>query len=185
MFPSAQNFGWFSQDDFPHGRPPWEAVGALLVKNVRPFELMKLRLLNGGHSAIAYIAYLAGHRYAALFLAFCDVNKSDSLMKLFYSFVDDAITDIRISSFLRTYMDEVTSTIRNVSIELERYKEKIVERFGNRLIKDTITRICEDGSSKFFNTVKDALTVQLQFSVFPGRITFLLSSSDICISCVR
>lgn len=126
---------WVIEDDFPYGRPPWEAVGALLVNNVRPFELMKLRLLNGGHSVMAYISYLAGHR-----------------------FVDDAISDIRISSFLRTYMDEVTSTIRNVCIEVERYKEQIVERFGNRLIKDTIIRVCEDGSFKFFNTVKDALT---------------------------
>lgn len=56
-------------------------------------------------------------------------------------------------------MDEVTSTIHNVSVELERYKEKIVERFGNRMIKDLLVRICEDGSSKFYNTVKDPLLV--------------------------
>lgn len=81
------------------------------------------------------------------------------------SYVDDATNDVKISSFLRAYMDEVTSTIRNVSIELERYKEKIVERFGNRMMKDVLTRICEDGSAKFYNTVKDPLIVRIMMSI--------------------
>ncbi|XP_053990244.1 uncharacterized protein LOC128882617 [Hylaeus volcanicus] len=130
---------WVIENTFPQGRPPWENVGVVLVEDVRPFELMKLRLLNGGHSVLAYLSYSMGYR-----------------------FVDDAISDLHICSFLRMYMDEVTSTIPSLVIDLDHYKETIIERFGNRLIKDAISRICEDGSSKFFNTLRDALMQLIQ-----------------------
>eukprot|EP00920_Eleutheroschizon_duboscqi_P005132 GHVT01011861.1.p1 GENE.GHVT01011861.1~~GHVT01011861.1.p1 ORF type:complete len:736 (+),score=131.03 GHVT01011861.1:2865-5072(+) len=130
---------WIIEDSFCNSRPQWESVGAILVSDVQSYELMKLRLLNGGHSAMVYISYLAGYR-----------------------FVDDAVADVRVSSFLRAYMDEMTSTIRNVTVELERYKEKVVERFGNSYIKDSLKRIAEDGSIKFYNTMKDALIELLE-----------------------
>ena len=53
---------WVIEDNFPAGRPAWELEGAELVADVRPYELMKLRLLNGSHSCIAYLGYLAGHK---------------------------------------------------------------------------------------------------------------------------
>ena len=55
---------WVLQDVFPAGRPPWERAGVQLVHDVVPYELMKLRLLNAGHQAMAYAGYLAGYRYA-------------------------------------------------------------------------------------------------------------------------
>uniref|UniRef100_A0A0G4FUV3 Mannitol dehydrogenase C-terminal domain-containing protein n=1 Tax=Chromera velia CCMP2878 TaxID=1169474 RepID=A0A0G4FUV3_9ALVE len=117
-------------------RPNWESSGALVVSDVTSYELMKLRLLNGGHSMMSYVSYLAG-----------------------YEFVDDGVNDVSVSCFLRAYMDEVTPTITGLGlmVELERYKEKVVERFGNRLIKDSVSRITEDGSTKFFNTTRDSL----------------------------
>ena len=54
---------WVIEDRFVAGRPAWEAVGAQLVADVAPFETMKLRLLNGSHSALAYLGFLAGHEY--------------------------------------------------------------------------------------------------------------------------
>lgn len=99
---------------------------------------------------------------AAIGVVFCSYVLSVCSMS-FFSYVDDATNDVKFSAFLRGYMDEVTSTIKNVSIELERYKEKIVERFGNRMMKDLLSRICEDGSAKFYNTVKDCLTVKNLF----------------------
>ena len=128
---------WVIEDVFPYGRPAWEKVGVLLVSDVRPFELVKLRILNGGHSIVGYLSYLMG-----------------------YTFIDDAMTDLRISSFLRSYMDEVTYTLPGFALDLDHYKETVIERFGNRLIKDALLRICEDGSSKFFNTLRNA-TMQL------------------------
>ena len=55
---------WVLQDEFPLGRPPWERCGVQLVSDVVPYELMKLRLLNASHQAMAYAGYLAGYRYA-------------------------------------------------------------------------------------------------------------------------
>eukprot|EP00922_Rhytidocystis_sp_ex-Travisia-forbesii_P054869 GHVS01081277.1.p1 GENE.GHVS01081277.1~~GHVS01081277.1.p1 ORF type:complete len:510 (+),score=49.03 GHVS01081277.1:896-2425(+) len=125
---------WVIEDNFCNIRPGWEHVGVLFTQDIRPYEMMKLRLLNGGHSFLAYASYLAGYR-----------------------FVDDAVNDVLVSSFLRRYMDEITSTIKGVNVELERYKEKLVERFGNKMIKDSLARIAEDGSTKFFNTMRDAI----------------------------
>ena len=51
---------WVVEDAFPLGRPAWEEVGALFVADVHPYEMMKLRLLNAGHSAISYCSYLIG-----------------------------------------------------------------------------------------------------------------------------
>ncbi|HEX6118509.1 MAG TPA: mannitol dehydrogenase family protein, partial [Dongiaceae bacterium] len=56
---------WVIEDEFTAGRPAWEEAGAELVRNVEPYELMKLRLLNGAHSTLAYLGYLAGHETVA------------------------------------------------------------------------------------------------------------------------
>ena len=53
---------WVIEDRFPAGRPAWRIAGAELVADVAPYELMKLRLLNGSHSTLAYLGYLAGLR---------------------------------------------------------------------------------------------------------------------------
>ena len=50
---------WVIEDNFVNGRPAWENVGAEMVEDVRPFEEMKLRMLNGTHSTLAYLGYLA------------------------------------------------------------------------------------------------------------------------------
>jgi mannitol 2-dehydrogenase len=54
---------WVLEDRFPGGRPAWEEVGAEFVENVAQYELMKLRILNGGHAAIAYPGALLGHHF--------------------------------------------------------------------------------------------------------------------------
>ena len=54
---------WVIEDNFVNGRPEWDVAGATFVADVRPFEDMKLRLLNGSHSFLAYLGYLAGYRY--------------------------------------------------------------------------------------------------------------------------
>ena len=56
---------WVIEDRFSSGRPPFETVGAQLVSDVRPFELMKLRMLNGSHSTLAYLGYLAGYEFVS------------------------------------------------------------------------------------------------------------------------
>jgi mannitol 2-dehydrogenase len=118
---------WVIEDRFPNGRPPWEKVGIQLTSDVRPYEMMKIRLLNAGHFALGYLGYLAGHAY-----------------------VHDTIRDPDFRTFIRRMMDdEVTPLlIPPRGIDLTAYKDKLLERFGNEDIQDSLTRICQDGSPK-------------------------------------
>ncbi|KAL8431938.1 hypothetical protein Efla_002775 [Eimeria flavescens] len=125
---------WVIGDNFCNDRPFFEAVGCLVVREVQSYEEMKLKLLNAGHSCVAYLATMLGYR-----------------------FVDEAIHDVRISGFLRSYMDEVTPCLEDLKVDVERYKEKIVERFGNAFVKDELQRVAQDGSSKFYSTTRSAV----------------------------
>ncbi len=112
---------WVVEDRFPAGRPRWEDAGVQLVDEVTPYEAMKLRLLNGGHQALAYFANLAG-----------------------YHFVHDACRDPLWSRFLRDYMDrEVGPSLHPVpGLDVEEYKRTLVERFSSSAVSDTVARLC-------------------------------------------
>ncbi|MBR7827324.1 mannitol dehydrogenase family protein [Actinospica sp. MGRD01-02] len=118
---------WVLEDDFSLGRPPLELVGVQLVDDVAPYELMKLRLLNASHQAIAYFGHLLGHRYA-----------------------HEAATDPRLKEFTRVYMDaEATPTLLPVpGVDLEAYKAELLERFANPGIRDTVARLCAESSDR-------------------------------------
>jgi mannitol 2-dehydrogenase len=118
---------WVLEDDFSDGRPPLEAAGVLLVGDVMPYELMKLRLLNAGHQSLCYFAYLAGYRL-----------------------VHDAASDPLFAEFLLEYMDsEATPTLKPVpGIDLPDYKRTLIERFANPGVKDTIARLCFGSSDR-------------------------------------
>ena len=117
---------WVLEDDFGLGRPPWEDVGVQLVADVEPYELMKLRLLNGSHQAMAYLGHLAGYEY-----------------------VHEVCADPRFVSFLKGFMDEVTPTLRPVpGIDLDSYKRSLLERFANPAIRDTLARLCAETTAR-------------------------------------
>jgi mannitol 2-dehydrogenase len=118
---------WVIEDDFSDGRPPLEDVDVLMVDDVTPYELMKLRLLNASHQALCYFAYLAGYRL-----------------------VHDAASDPTFAEFLRRYMDEeATPTLKPVpGIDLPDYKRTLIERFANPGIRDTIARLCFGSSDR-------------------------------------
>jgi mannitol 2-dehydrogenase len=118
---------WVLEDDFPAGRPSYEDVGVLLVEDVTPYELMKLRLLNAGHQALCYFAYLSGYRL-----------------------VHDAAGDPLFAEFLREYMDsEATPTLLPVpGIDLPDYKQTAIDRFANPAVRDTIVRLCFGSSDR-------------------------------------
>ena len=102
---------------------------------MEPYELMKLRLLNSSHSALSYTAMLCQHR-----------------------FVDDALADPDIFAFLRAYMSEVVKTLSEVQgVNLADYQRTLLERFSNTYIKDKLSRLAQDGSQKFMNTLQDAI----------------------------
>lgn len=118
---------WVLEDNFVSGRPPFEKSITQLVKDVEPYELMKLRLINAGHQAIAYFGLL-----------------------LDYVYVHDVTQNKQIVDFLQSYMDnEATSTLKPVAgIDLTAFKAKIVERFQNPYVQDTLARLAVDGSDR-------------------------------------
>jgi mannitol 2-dehydrogenase len=118
---------WVVEDQFSDGRPSWETVGAQFVPDVVPYEKMKLRLLNAGHSVLGILGSIHGHRT-----------------------IDGCVSDPLFASYLRQFMDlEVTPVLDQVDgIDLETYKDTLLERFGNPNIKDALSRICLESSSK-------------------------------------
>jgi mannitol 2-dehydrogenase len=118
---------WVLEDDFVAGRPAFEQVGVQLVPDVRPYELMKLRLLNASHQALGYLGLLAG-----------------------YDYVHEVARDPLFATFVRAYMDdEATVTLPALpDVDLEDYKSTLVQRFANPEIRDTLPRICADTSDR-------------------------------------
>jgi mannitol 2-dehydrogenase len=118
---------WVLEDAFSLGRPPYEDAGVQVVGDVEPYELMKLRLLNAGHQALGYPAYLAGHRL-----------------------VHEAAQDPLMRAFVRGYMDdEATPTLAPVpGVDLDEYKQTLIERFSNPEVRDTLARLCAESSDR-------------------------------------
>jgi mannitol 2-dehydrogenase len=118
---------WVVEDKFPAGRPALETVGVTFTSDVSPYELMKIRILNGGHAAIAYPAGLL------------DIH-----------FVHEAMADGQIRAFLekltKSEVQPVVPPPPNTS--LDDYRELIARRFANPKIGDTIQRLCFDGSNR-------------------------------------
>jgi mannitol 2-dehydrogenase len=131
---------WALEDTFVGARPRFEDVGVLMTTDVIPYEHMKLRLLNGSHSALAYYGALAGIAY-----------------------VHDAVADPRIERFIRQLMaDEAAPTLESpAGIDLRAYQNELVHRFSNPAIGDTIARLCLDGSAKFPTFILQTLEHQL------------------------
>jgi mannitol 2-dehydrogenase len=118
---------WVLEDDFSAGRPPYEEVGVQVVDDVEPYELMKLRLLNASHQAIAYFGHLCGYRL-----------------------VHEAAQDPLFQDLLARYMDEeATPTLAPVpGVDLAEYKQTLIERFCNPEVRDTIPRLCAESSDR-------------------------------------
>lgn len=118
---------WVIEDSFCNSRPNWNLVGAQFVSDVTPYETMKIRLLNAGHSVLGLLGSLHG-----------------------YSTIDETVSDPLFANFLRAYMDnEVTPNLELLEgIDIENYKDTLIERFSNPNIKDGLARICSESSAK-------------------------------------
>lgn len=118
---------WVIEDDFADGRPPLEKAGVLVVDDVRPYELMKLRMLNAGHQCLCYFAHLCGFEY-----------------------VHDAAQDPVFAKYLLSYLeDEAIPTLPPVpGIDLHQFAHTLIERFANPAVRDTVARICAYSSDR-------------------------------------
>ena len=134
---------WAIEDVFANGRPDWHEVGAQMVSEVAPFEFMKLRMLNGAHSSLAYLGYLAGHETIA-----------------------DTMTDAHFAAFARQVMQDAAPTLAMPKgTDLAAYGVSLLHRFSNPALRHRTWQIAMDGSQKLpqrlLATMQDRLRMGL------------------------
>jgi mannitol 2-dehydrogenase len=145
---------WVLEDKFKTRVPCYGEAGVQIVKDAGPYELMKMRLLNGSHSAMAYISWLLGLRM-----------------------VDESINHPLVSAFIRRkYMEEITPTLKPVpGIDLDLYKDTLISRFSNRNIADTIARLAAEGASKIPNFILKPLSEAIKRQLPCEALVFALA----------
>jgi fructuronate reductase len=145
---------WVIEDNFPQGRPAWEQFGVTMVSDVRPFEDMKLRLLNGAHSAIAYLGLLRGHVT-----------------------VDRAFADPAIRAFVDALWAEAIPTLpRNAGLDTASYTAELAERFSNTALAHRTAQIANDGSQKLPQRIVASALECLEAGTRPEHLTLVIAA---------
>jgi fructuronate reductase len=131
---------WVVEDNFVAGRPEWELAGVQMVQDVLPWEQMKLRMLNGSHSFLAYLGYLAGYAH---------INECME---------DDAFRD----AARRLMLDEQAPTLRITGVDLTAYADSLVARFANPALQHRTWQIAMDGSQKLPQRMLEGIRVLIE-----------------------
>ncbi|PKB91494.1 fructuronate reductase [Ewingella americana] len=131
---------WVVEDNFVASRPAWEEVGAQLVSDVLPFEQMKLRMLNGSHSFLAYLGYLAGYQY-----------------------INECMEDPNYKRAAHNLMlKEQAPTLSVKGINLQDYADSLIARYSNPSLKHRTWQIAMDGTMKLPQRMLDSVRWHLQ-----------------------
>ena len=117
---------WVIEDHFPGGRPAWEEAGAIFVSDVTPYERMKLTMLNGSHSMLAYAGFLCGRRH-----------------------VRDVMADDALAGLVRRHLQAAAAVLPPLAgIDIHAYGEALARRFANPAIAHETYQIAMDGTEK-------------------------------------
>lgn len=133
-------FDWAVEDRFVAGRPAWDAGGARFVRDAAPYERLKLRMVNGPHSALAYLGAMAG-----------------------WSTVHEAMEQPAMRRYLDALMrEEIAPTLQGLEgLDLEAVRDRLLKRFANRALQHRTRQIAMDGSQKLpqrlLGTVREQL----------------------------
>ena len=156
---------WVIEDQFPTGRPAFEKAGAEIASDVAAYEKMKLRLLNGTHSTMAYLGQLSG-----------------------LETISDTIATPAFARFIRRMMDEeIGSTIPGFTpAQLDAYKDALIARYNNPALKHRTAQIAMDGSQKIpqrlMNTARDRLAagqpITLIGTALAGFLRFMTGTGE-------
>ena len=131
---------WVVEDNFVAGRPEWEVAGVQMVQDVLPWEQMKLRMLNGSHSFLAYLGYLAG-----------------------YAHINECMEDEAFRQAARRLMlDEQAPTLRITDVDLTAYADSLLDRFANPALQHRTWQIAMDGSQKLPQRMLDGIRIHLE-----------------------
>ncbi|WP_165568273.1 mannitol dehydrogenase family protein [Providencia rettgeri] len=127
---------WVIEDCFANGRPDWQSVGVQFVPDVAPYEMMKLRMLNGSHSFLAYLGHLAG-----------------------YEFISDTMQNPDFSQAVHKLMlhEQAPTLTMPSDTNLRKYAQDLLKRFSNRAIKHKTAQIAIDGSQKLPQRLLDSI----------------------------
>lgn len=145
---------WVIEDRFAAGRPDWEAGGAVMAADVHPFETMKLRLLNGTHSTMAYLGFLAGHETIA-----------------------DTIADPPFRALIGQMMArDITPTLTvPPGIDIAAYQADLLARYANPALKHRTYQIAMDGSQKLPQRLLGVLRDRLAADADISRLCLAVS----------
>ncbi|WP_316014123.1 mannitol dehydrogenase family protein [Roseobacter sp. HKCCA0434] len=137
---------WVIEDRFASGRPDWQDAGAQFVQSVDAHELMKLRMLNGTHSTLAYLGYLAGHETVA-----------------------EAVADPPFAALCRMlWQQEIIPTLpRPEGEDLDAYADSLLTRYANPAIRHRTWQIAMDGSQKLPQRILGTVRGNLARDVVP------------------
>lgn len=130
---------WVIEDNFVAGRPQWQKAGAELVNDVLPYEEMKLRMLNGSHSFLAYLGYLGGYRH-----------------------IDECMQDANYVKAARHLMlQEQAPTLKVKGVDLQAYADSLLDRYRNTGLKHRTWQIAMDGTLKLPQRMLDSIRYHL------------------------
>jgi mannitol 2-dehydrogenase len=146
---------WVIEDNFIAGRPAWETVGVEFTNDVTAYENMKLSLLNASHTLLSYPSFLLGYRK-----------------------VDEAMSDKDVLQYITEFMElDITPNVpAPEGIDLQEYKQTLVERFANKSVSDQLSRLCFDGVSKFPVYIIPNLAKMIKNGQDLNRVAFLIAA---------
>ncbi|PBC10722.1 mannitol dehydrogenase family protein [Mesorhizobium sp. WSM3859] len=145
---------WVVEDRFPAGRPAWERFGVTMVEDVGPFEDMKLRLLNGAHSGIAYLGLLSGH-----------------------ATVDRAFADPAIRLFVdRLWAEAIPTLPQDAGLDPIPYTAELADRFSNTALAHRTAQIANDGSQKLPQRIVASALARLEGGLLPEHLSLVVAA---------
>ncbi len=145
---------WVLRDAFAAGRPAWEEAGAVLTDQVHAYETVKVRLLNGSHSLLAYLGLLTGRALIA-----------------------DAAADQGIAGAVSRLGDEYVPTLDLPDgFDVSAYRSQLDDRFANRRLAHRTAQVGSDGSLKLAQRVPDAALWHLRRGTVPTLLALTVAA---------
>lgn len=152
--PAEPFWMWVMSDRFAAGRPAWDSAGAVMTDRVHDYETVKVRLLNGSHSLLAYLGLLTGRALIA-----------------------DAAADPSIAQAVRLLGDEYEPTLTLPDgFQVAAYRQELGERFANRRLAHRTTQVGADGSLKLAQRVPDAALWHLERGRIPSALALTVAA---------
>ena len=152
---------WVIEDRFVTERPPWQEVGVQIVDDVAEFEMVKLRMLNATHSALAYLGLLCGYEY-----------------------IHETMRDETLASFADYLLrcEVIPNIDAPASLDLAAYKQSVLERFANSEIAYGTAQVATDGSKKLPQRIFSSLIAAQQENTATAGLCLVVSAWLRCMS---